>query len=348
MSEKKYNCEIVQDLLPLYQDDVCSPSSREMVEQHLKECDTCKNMVAKLMNYDIDDKLVYEKNQVLRTHEKKERKKAFTVGIVTAAILLVPVIVCLICNLAIGHTLDWFFIVLTSLCVVASLIVVPLVVEERKGAWTIGSFTVSLLMLLLTTCIYTRGDWFFVAVSGCMLGLSIVFAPYMVSQIPLPVALSNKKGLLVMLWDTVWLYALIVICGIFVDGGKVYWGLGMATTTYCMVFVWLVFLVARYVKKNAYTKAGVIVAVSGVFVAFANDVVGVLSGVKSESSSIFYADLRIGFKTADLEVLNANIFATILIVSMIVGIAFILIGNSYDRKKKHIEDEACKREEEKK
>lgn len=336
MSDIKYNCEIVQDLIPLYQDDVCSPSSRELVEQHLKECDVCKNMAAKLMNYDIDDKLVYEKNQVLRTHEKKERNKAFTIGIVTAAILLVPVIVCLICNLAIGHTLDWFFIVLTSLCVVASLIVVPLVAEERRGAWTIGSFTVSLLMLLLTTCIYTRGDWFLVAASACVLGLSVFFAPYVVSQLPLPAVLSDKKGLLVMLWDTVWLYVLIVICGIFVGGGKVYWGIGIATTTYCMLFVWMVFLVTRYMKKNAYIKAGIIVMVFGVFTAFANDVVGALSGVNSESGSIFHANFRIGFVTADAQVINANIFLTVLIVSIIAGIVLILIGSAYDRKKKHI------------
>ncbi len=37
----KYNCEIVQDLLPLYQDGVASDASVKMVEEHLKECSTC-------------------------------------------------------------------------------------------------------------------------------------------------------------------------------------------------------------------------------------------------------------------------------------------------------------------
>lgn len=335
MSDMRYDCDIVQDLLPLYQDDVCSASSKKMVEEHLQECDKCRSTANQLMNYDVDEKLAYEKNQVLRTHEKKERKKAFTVGIATACVLLVPVIVCLICNLAIGHTLDWFFIVLASLLVVASIIVVPLVVEERKTAWTIGSFTVSLILLLLVTCIYTGGNWFFVAATACVFGLSVFFMPVMVSQLPLPAALSNKKGLFVVLWDTLWLYALIVVCGIFVHGGRVYWGLGLVTTTYCLLFVWIVFLVVRYMKTHVCTKAGVIVIASGVFTAFANDVVGALSGVKSESGSIFNANLSMGFVTADLEVLNANIFLTVLILSILIGSVLIVSGTVCDRKGKN-------------
>ncbi len=40
----KINCEIVQDLLPLYEDGVCSESSRAAVEEHLKTCDNCRKM----------------------------------------------------------------------------------------------------------------------------------------------------------------------------------------------------------------------------------------------------------------------------------------------------------------
>lgn len=38
----KISCETVQDLLPLYHDHVCSEESRELVEQHLQECEKCK------------------------------------------------------------------------------------------------------------------------------------------------------------------------------------------------------------------------------------------------------------------------------------------------------------------
>ena len=34
-------CEIVRDILPLYVDEVCSDSSREIIDEHLKECPDC-------------------------------------------------------------------------------------------------------------------------------------------------------------------------------------------------------------------------------------------------------------------------------------------------------------------
>lgn len=38
----RMHCDIVRDLLPLYVDDVCSKKSREMIEEHLKECEECR------------------------------------------------------------------------------------------------------------------------------------------------------------------------------------------------------------------------------------------------------------------------------------------------------------------
>lgn len=38
----KYPCNLIQDLLPLYYDGVCSEESKLIIEQHLSECTTCK------------------------------------------------------------------------------------------------------------------------------------------------------------------------------------------------------------------------------------------------------------------------------------------------------------------
>ena len=38
----KLNCAIVQDLLPLYADDLCSDETTEAVRAHLAECDDCR------------------------------------------------------------------------------------------------------------------------------------------------------------------------------------------------------------------------------------------------------------------------------------------------------------------
>ena len=40
----KNDCDIVQDLLPLYLDGCCHPGSRALVEEHLNHCDTCRKV----------------------------------------------------------------------------------------------------------------------------------------------------------------------------------------------------------------------------------------------------------------------------------------------------------------
>ena len=38
------NCEVIQDLIPLYIDGCCSPESAKLVEAHLKTCDACQSV----------------------------------------------------------------------------------------------------------------------------------------------------------------------------------------------------------------------------------------------------------------------------------------------------------------
>ena len=41
----KIECKVIEDLLPLYSDGVCSDESRKIVEEHLHECETCRTLL---------------------------------------------------------------------------------------------------------------------------------------------------------------------------------------------------------------------------------------------------------------------------------------------------------------
>lgn len=41
-------CEVVRDLIPLYDEKLCSTESAALVEEHIKTCDTCKSLLEKL------------------------------------------------------------------------------------------------------------------------------------------------------------------------------------------------------------------------------------------------------------------------------------------------------------
>ena len=43
----KWNCNVVQDLVPLYIEEACCRESRAMVEEHLEECAACREKLKK-------------------------------------------------------------------------------------------------------------------------------------------------------------------------------------------------------------------------------------------------------------------------------------------------------------
>jgi hypothetical protein len=257
-------CEIVEDLLPLYVDGVCSQESRNLVSQHTAECASCRGKLAQLENHTVETTLHDQGKQVVLRHEKAAKRKSVQVGIIMSAILMVPVLVCLIVNLAVGHGLDWFFIVLTSLMVFGSLTVTPLVVEKRKFTWTLGTFTVSLLLLLMTCAIYTHGDWFLVAASASVFGLSVVFLPFALPQLNLGQFWNHNKGLLTLGVDTILYMVMMVFIGFYVKTPD-YRRTTLAVSLFCGAMIYLTLLWFRYVKLSGWIKAGVYTAFFGVY-----------------------------------------------------------------------------------
>ena len=39
---KETNCDVIRDLLPLYEDNVVSEETAQMVREHLKDCPECR------------------------------------------------------------------------------------------------------------------------------------------------------------------------------------------------------------------------------------------------------------------------------------------------------------------
>lgn len=89
-----------------------------------------------------------------------------------------------------------------------------------------------------------------------------------------------------------------------------------------MLGVWLVFFVARYVKTNAWIKAGCIVLICTLWTAFANDIcMFLIEGVRRltiryEDFSNWSTDLRV----------NANVYTIVLIAGGAVAVFLMVIG----------------------
>ncbi len=91
----KYSCEVIKDLLPLYIDGCCSPKSRQLVEEHLEECLSCKLEWEKAADkiFSAEEIEKQEERETIAAHTmKKGLKKITRVWLLSlfVAILLVP------------------------------------------------------------------------------------------------------------------------------------------------------------------------------------------------------------------------------------------------------------------
>ena len=131
---------------------------------------------------------------------------------------------CAIGNLAAQYTLSWFWIVLAGVLLAASLTLAPSlaglypVLERHKWAFSTGCAVVSLELLLLFCCLYTGGDWFLVAFTGTLFGLSLVLLPFLLPTLPLPPALARRKTSFYLALETVLLLVLLLICCLYTGG----------------------------------------------------------------------------------------------------------------------------------
>ncbi len=86
----KMECEVIQDLLPLYHDQVCSEKSAELVREHLSQCEGCRDYLENLdRELNLGDSV--EKVKPLGNVKKRIRKMgwmAFGAGILAAVVLI--------------------------------------------------------------------------------------------------------------------------------------------------------------------------------------------------------------------------------------------------------------------
>ena len=91
----------------------------------------------------------------------------------------VAILTCFICNLAVNHTLSWFFIVLASLlCAYTFIPTVTSFFKTKKLLVFSVTTYLSLCLLLFTCAVYTNDlSWFLTSCIGVLIGYELLFVP---------------------------------------------------------------------------------------------------------------------------------------------------------------------------
>lgn len=178
---------------------------------------------------------------------------------------MVAVVTCFICDLAIFHALDWFWIVLTALMLAFSLTCLPFLVKKHRLTICLGVATGSLLLLLLACWLYTgSGRW--------MLGATVITAVCLA----LPWtwwALFRFYGKhlppLFMAAFSVWVFVLLAVIRGF-TGGNWLLSLAFPIAAFFVAYSWLFFATLYRLPVGAWLKAALCVLLSTFLVPLGN------------------------------------------------------------------------------
>lgn len=259
----------------------------------------------------------------MKAESEKYRKisDAWFYGLTGAYALVL--VVCFICNLAVNKTLSWFFIVLTSLMTAFSLFPsCSRFVKRGKLLAVSGSFLVSLLLLLLTCCIYTRGNWYFIALTALLFAFSVPFLPVFLSVYPVPKAVRRHRAMISLGADFL-LLVLLIFAAMNKDMGGFFQGTIIAL--FCALPVFATAAIISYVKANGWIKASFLCVIWGTFVLFVDAVISLILK-EPYSFSLNLADWSLPY-------LNANIIFVTWLTSFLCGFGLFIVGLVRTRKK---------------
>lgn len=267
MTDKKLPCDVVQDLLPLYVDGVCSADSRQLVDAHLAECDDCRKVLADLQESETEVAFHADAKAVIGAHNKRQSKTALALGVLISVFLTGIMGVMLYVTLK-GWS-DWQTTVTVgaSLLLLAGLTAVPLLASSKRLTKAIVFSTMALILVILCE------EAFFGEESGLetlqiivatIFTISLFAFPVVVRQAHLPEPLCRHKLVITLLWNSLWFVLMMMLLAADAPSEM---GFVMMATLSLVAVAWLVALAVRYLKVHWLAKCGIAVVLLALWTA---------------------------------------------------------------------------------
>lgn len=210
-----------------------------------------------LITASVDESARKEKAQA-----KKWRTLSFSWSLffyVAYALALTP---CFICNLAINKTLSWFWIVFFALVLAFSFTNLPKLIKKHKLVLIPLSMFLSLCALLGVCAIYTKGDWFLIAVFSVLLAMVMVFVPIYISKLKIFEKIKKYNDFVSVAVSFVFLNILLIVidCYAVANGYALnHWYFKLALPIVTGVYLVLnLFMSVRFLKLNKLLKSSII------------------------------------------------------------------------------------------
>ncbi len=277
-----------------------------------------------LITASVDQQARQEKSQA-----KKWRAFSMSWSLFFYISYIVALIPCFICDLAINKGLTWFWIVLSSLLLAFTFTNLPKLIKKHKLIFVPLSMFISLCLLLGVCCLYTGGNWFFVATISVLLGISCIFTPIYICKFKVFEKIKKFGDFVSVGVDFVLLNVLLIICDFYSVGHNHtanHWYLNIGLPIAFAVYMALNILMSvRFLKANKCIKTSIILILIDIlyFIVPFIKVKNSYAQQDINDINIFKADFSNW--NAEFPVEN-NIHFIIFLSLLVIGIGFLVAG----------------------
>ena len=253
------------------------------------------------------------------TDTRKMKREARKFRMIRGTWITVPTIAyavasvtCFICNLAVNHTLSWFFIVSASL--ICAYTFVPTVthffMSKKLLAFCVSTY-LAIALVLFTCAVYT-GDlsWLLTACIGVLIGYVLVFVPILLRKS----SLSRYKFTI----SFTGAFLLTVFLLLNINAWHPFQLVpAIRVTCYAFAPVLLCSVICTF-RFDAFLKTGMCIALCSVMYYFANFVIDLLLGTSESAYQVNFADWG--------QYVSGNALLISSVSLLVIGFAFIVIG----------------------
>ena len=232
----------------------------------------------------------------------------------------VALITCFICNLAVNHTLSWFFVVLAAL--ICAFTFVPTTTSffetNKLLAFSVSTY-LSICLLLFTCAVYTNGlSWFLTAAIGVLMGYVVIFVPVLLART------NYVRHRYIISFSVLFVLTVLMMMHIriwqpFMLGNAIL----LAAYGFVPVIACAVICAFRF---NTLLKAGICTAVIGITLYCANHVIATLFGPSDNKPYL------VDFHNWE-QCLDGNVHFIMLMLFLFVSAVLFMIGFFRARKK---------------
>jgi hypothetical protein len=273
------------------------------------------------------DELVSASIDYKKADEKRQAKNFRVIRNTYNLILFigfgVALLTCFIVNLAVSHTLSWFFIVFTALILSSTLLIIPQYIKKNRLLLVPLLFMGSLFVLLAVVSLYTHGGgWLFVASFAILLAYTVIFLPILIKYKDFPQVIKQHNALFSIGADAAALILLLAVTNIYTGGGFWFGTVALPIAAVCLLPILATVFVLQYLFINWEYKTAFLIAVWTIFFNIINPYISLFA--RGNNGGCFWKANFTEWNSA--EMINNNVYAIISAAATITAICFVITG----------------------